>query len=45
MQSFANESARLAEFRSELDALTAQYFEPTKNMLRRDYLLTRATKV
>jgi SAM-dependent methyltransferase len=38
------EPAKLTEFRRELDALTAQYFEPTENVLRQDYLLTRATK-
>jgi SAM-dependent methyltransferase len=36
---------RLAGFRRDLDALTAQYFEPTMNTLRQDYLLTRARKV
>ncbi|MGE0870343.1 MAG: class I SAM-dependent methyltransferase [Kofleriaceae bacterium] len=44
VQTFANEPTRLAEFRRELDALTAQYFEPTENILRQDYLLTRAVK-
>jgi SAM-dependent methyltransferase len=44
VQTFANEPARLAEARRELDHLAAQYFEPTENVLRQDYLLTRATK-
>ena len=34
--------ARLAQFRREYDALLAPYFE--NNILRQDYLLTRATK-
>jgi SAM-dependent methyltransferase len=38
------EPAKLAEYRRELDALTTQFFEPTENVLRQDYLLTRATK-
>jgi SAM-dependent methyltransferase len=37
--------ARLAAFRRDLDALTVQYFEPTQNVLRQDYLLTRARKL
>ncbi|HEX5062558.1 MAG TPA: class I SAM-dependent methyltransferase, partial [Kofleriaceae bacterium] len=40
LQTFANEPARIAEFRRELDLLTAQYFETTENVLRQDYLLT-----
>lgn len=38
------EPATATEFRRELDALTAQFFEATENVLRQDYLLTRATK-
>lgn len=43
-QLLAGEPARLAEFRKEVDALTALYFEPTENVLRQDYLMTRAIK-
>jgi len=38
----ASDPARLTEFRREYDALLAPYFE--NNILRQDYLLTRATK-
>jgi SAM-dependent methyltransferase len=38
----ASDPARLAQFRREYDALLAPYFE--NNILRQDYLLTRATK-
>src|SRR5262249_40017894 len=40
-----SEPAKLAAFRTEYDALVALYFEPTENILRQDYLLTRARKV
>jgi hypothetical protein len=39
------DAARLSAFRRELDGLLAQYFEPTENVLRQDYLLTRARKL
>ena len=39
----ATDPARLAQFRREYDALVAPYFED--NIIRQDYLLTRATKV
>lgn len=35
--------ARLAEFRREYEELVAPYFE--NNLIRQDYLLTRATKI
>jgi SAM-dependent methyltransferase len=38
-----SDPARLAQFRREYDALIAPYFED--NVVRQDYLLTRATKV
>jgi hypothetical protein len=38
----ANDPARLAQFRHEYDALIAPYFED--NLIRQDYLHTRATK-
>ena len=44
VQTFATEPAKLAEFRRELDVITSQYFEPTENVLRQDFLMTRATK-
>jgi SAM-dependent methyltransferase len=39
----ANDPARLAEFRREYEALVRPYFE--HNVVRQDYLLTRATKL
>lgn len=39
----ASDPARLAEFRREYDALVRQYFE--HNIIRQDYLLTRAIKL
>jgi SAM-dependent methyltransferase len=38
-----SDPARLEQFRREYDALAAEYFED--NLLRQDYLTTRATKV
>ena len=38
----AADPAKLAEFRREFDALTADYFED--NLVRQDYLMTRAVK-
>jgi hypothetical protein len=37
-----SDPSRLAQFRSEYDALIAPYFED--NVVRQDYLLTRAVK-
>jgi SAM-dependent methyltransferase len=42
VQGLQGEPSRLAEFRREYDALVAQYSE--HNLVRQDYLLTRATK-
>ena len=39
----ATDPARLAAFRADYDALAAQYFD--QNIIRQDYLMTRATKV
>ena len=39
----ASDPARLAAFRRELEALVAEYLED--NVVRQDYLLTRATKI
>jgi SAM-dependent methyltransferase len=39
----ASDPAKLAEFRAKYDAMAAEYFED--NILRQDYLITRATKV
>ena len=39
----ASDPARLAQFRREYDALVAPYFED--NIIRQDYLMTRAVKV
>jgi SAM-dependent methyltransferase len=41
----AGEPDRLAEFRRELDAISAIYFDTGENVMRQDYLHTRATKV
>ena len=37
----ASDPARLSEFRREVEALAAEYFRD--NVIRQDYLLTRAT--
>jgi hypothetical protein len=39
----ASDPEKLAKFRREYDALIAPYFED--NIIRQDYLMTRATKV
>jgi hypothetical protein len=39
-----SDPATLAEFRAAYDALTAQYFDASQNIVRQDYLMTRATK-
>ena len=39
----ASDPARLAQFRQEYDALIEPYFED--NVVRQDYLLTRAVKL
>jgi SAM-dependent methyltransferase len=44
VQMYASEPAKLTAFRQELDALSTLYFEPTENVLRQDYLHTRAIK-
>lgn len=44
VQALAGDPSKLAEFRREIDALGALYFEPTENVLRQDYLHTRALK-
>ena len=40
----ASDPEKLAEFRAAYDALTARYFDASQNLVRQDYLLTRATK-
>jgi hypothetical protein len=35
---------RLAKFRTEVEALVSEYYEPERNVIRMDYLMTRATK-
>jgi SAM-dependent methyltransferase len=44
VQMLADDPAKLAQFRQELDDLAREYFEPTENVLRQDYLHTRAKK-
>ena len=39
----ANDPARLRAYRQEFDAIVAQYFQD--NLVRQDYLMTRATKI
>jgi len=43
LQSLKEDPARLAQFRREYDALVGQYFDG--NVVRQDFLMTRATKV
>jgi hypothetical protein len=43
LQALKDDPERLARFRREYDELTAQYFE--NNVVRQDFLMTRATKV
>jgi SAM-dependent methyltransferase len=45
VQMLAGEPDRLSVFRREVDALSATYFDPAENVLRQDYLQTRARKV
>jgi hypothetical protein len=39
----ANDPAKLEQFRKESEALMSEYLED--NVLRQDYLMTRATKI
>jgi len=43
VESLADDQARLAQFREDLEALVAEYFED--NRLRQDFLLSRAKKI
>jgi SAM-dependent methyltransferase len=43
MAALQSDPAKLEQFRGEYDALASEYFED--NILRQDYLITRATKV
>ena len=43
LKSLKEDPARLAQFRQEYDALVGQYFDG--NVVRQDFLMTRATKV
>jgi hypothetical protein len=43
VESLANDPAKLAAFRTEMEALISEYFRD--NTVRQDYLLTRATKI
>lgn len=40
----ASQPDELARLRRDIDDLTAEYFEPDANVLRQDYLMTRARK-
>lgn len=37
--------AKLAQFRKDLDAVATRYYEPERNVIRMDYLMTRAFKI
>src|SRR5204863_19781 len=43
MQTLKDDPARLAQFRNQYDELVSQYFDG--NLVRQDFLMTRATKV
>ena len=43
VESLASDPAKLAAFRTEMEALISEYFRD--NTVRQDYLLTRATKI
>jgi hypothetical protein len=42
VETFQSDPARLATFRRELEEIVSQFFED--NIVRQDYLMTRATK-
>ena len=44
VRAYANEPAKLAAYRKEIDTLIHRYFEPAENVVRMDYLMTRAIK-
>jgi len=44
VQGLASDPPKLADFRRELDAITDLYWDNARNVLRQDYLHTRATK-
>jgi len=41
----SDQPEKLETLRNEVEALIAEYFDPAENVLRQDYLLTRARKV
>lgn len=44
VQSMHSDPAKLNQFRSELEAVAERYFEPERNVVRQEYLMTRAIK-
>ena len=42
--SLKDDPGKLAQFRAELDALCTEYFDDSQNLLRQDFLITRAVK-
>ena len=44
VQSLKGEPAKLAQFRGELETIISRYFEPERNVVRQDYLMTRGVK-
>jgi hypothetical protein len=45
VRSFRSDPARLAQLRHDLDEVAGRYFDPERNVIRMDYLMTRATKL
>jgi len=44
IESLRSEPAKFAQLRSEVDAVAVRYFEPERNVVRFDNLMTRAVK-
>lgn len=44
VESLRSDPRKLAQFRAELEAIIAEYFDGDHNLVRQSYLLTRATK-
>ncbi|HLE97152.1 MAG TPA: class I SAM-dependent methyltransferase [Candidatus Thermoplasmatota archaeon] len=44
VRSLQGEPAKLRQLRAEIEAVAAEYFEPDENIIRMEYLMTRATK-
>jgi ubiquinone/menaquinone biosynthesis C-methylase UbiE len=44
LETLKNDPEKLATFRKEIDALAVEYWDSSSNVLRQDYLMTKATK-